>query len=160
MDYSPSCSSVHGVPQVRILEWTATPSSRGSSWPRVQTPVSFVSCIGRQVLYHQRHLGSPKTRTSWQDVQVSFQGSRLWDGGLPKQVHLGVLSLRTWSDGSVTRLCLTLVTPWTVADQAPLAMGYFPARMMQWIAISFSKGSSWPRNWTGVSCIAGKFFTN
>ena len=30
----------------------ATPSSRGSSWPRDQTHVSYVSCIGRQVLYH------------------------------------------------------------------------------------------------------------
>ena len=32
----------------------------GSSKPRNQTHVSYVSCIGRQVLYHQRHLGSPK----------------------------------------------------------------------------------------------------
>ena len=29
-----------------------------------------------------------------------------------------------------------------------------------WDAIYFSKGSSWPRNWTQVSCIAGRFFTD
>ena len=35
-------------------------SSRGSSWPRDQTHVSYVSCIGRQVVYYWHHLGSPK----------------------------------------------------------------------------------------------------
>ena len=34
-----------------ILEWIAVPSSRGSSWPREQTQVSSVSCIGRRILY-------------------------------------------------------------------------------------------------------------
>ena len=33
-------------------------------------------------------------------------------------------------------------------------------RMLAWVAYPFSSGSSWPRNWTGVSCIAGGFFTN
>ena len=31
--------------------------------------------------------------------------------------------------------------------------------MLQWVAISFSRGSSWPRDRTQVSCIAGRFFT-
>ena len=31
---------------------------------------------------------------------------------------------------------------------------------MEWVAISFSRESSWPRNWTQVSCIAGEFFTD
>ena len=33
------------------------------------------------------------------------------------------------------------------------------ARTLEWVAISFSRDSSWPRNWTLVSCIAGRFFT-
>ena len=33
-------------------------------------------------------------------------------------------------------------------------------RMLEWVAFPFSSGSSQPRNWTGVSCIAGGFFTN
>ena len=41
-----------GIFQVRILEWVAMASSRGSSQPRDQTYVSYVSCIGKQVLYH------------------------------------------------------------------------------------------------------------
>ena len=34
-------------------------SSRGSSQPRDQTCISYTSCLGRQVLYHWHHLGSP-----------------------------------------------------------------------------------------------------
>ena len=30
----------------------------------------------------------------------------------------------------------------------------------EWLAYPFSSGSSWPRNWTEVSCIAGVFFTS
>ena len=33
-------------------------------------------------------------------------------------------------------------------------------RILEWVACPFSRGSSWHRNWTGVSCIAGGFFTN
>ena len=39
-DCSPPGSSVHGIRQVRILEWVAIPFSRGSSWPREWTWVS------------------------------------------------------------------------------------------------------------------------
>ena len=45
MDCSPLVSSVHGILQARILEWVAKPSSRGSSQPRDQTHISYVSCI-------------------------------------------------------------------------------------------------------------------
>ena len=39
-------SSVHGIFQARILEWVAISFSRGSSWPRDRTRVSWVFCIG------------------------------------------------------------------------------------------------------------------
>ena len=58
MDYSPPGSSVHGILEARILKQVAIPSSRRSSWPRDQTCVSYVSCIGRWVLYHKHYLGS------------------------------------------------------------------------------------------------------
>ena len=55
VDCSPLGSSVRGILQARILKWIAIPSSRGSSRPRDQTHISYVSCIGRQVLYHLYH---------------------------------------------------------------------------------------------------------
>ena len=56
MDHRLPGSSVHGILQARILEWVAMSSSKGSSWSRDQICISYVSCIGRQVLYHQHHL--------------------------------------------------------------------------------------------------------
>ena len=55
-------SSVHGMLQARILEWVAMPSSRGSSQAGDQTRVSYVSCIGRQVL---------STSATWEAQQIS-----------------------------------------------------------------------------------------
>ena len=37
--------------------------------------------------------------------------------------------------------------------------GTLQVRILEWAAIPFSRGSCWPRDWTPVSCIAGKFFT-
>ena len=34
------------------------------------------------------------------------------------------------------------------------------SRILEWVASPFFRGSLWPRNWTGVSYIAGRFFTN
>ena len=45
-------------------------------------------------------------------------------------------------------------TPWTAAHQAPLSMGFFQARILEWVTISFSRGSSQPRDWTHVSCVS------
>ena len=68
----------------------------------------------------------------------------------------------------VAKSCPTVTTPWTVAHQAPLSMGFFQARMLEWVAIFCSRESSWPRNqtqvsWprnqTQVSCLAVGFFT-
>ena len=46
-----------------------------------------------------------------------------------------------------------------VAHQTPLSMGILQARKLEWVAIAFFRGSSWLRDWTRVSCIAGRFFT-
>ena len=37
------------------------------------------------------------------------------------------------------------VTQWTVAHQAPLSMGILQARILEWVAMPSSKGSSRPR---------------
>ena len=42
--------------------------------------------------------------------------------------------------------CPTLATPRTVAHQAPLTMGILQARILEWVAVSSSRGSSQPRD--------------
>ena len=39
------------------------------------------------------------------------------------------------------------------------ARGISQARILEWVAIPFSRASSWPRDWTRVSCIRSEFFT-
>ena len=68
VDCSPPGCSVHGILQARVLEWVAISFSRGSSRPRDRTPISYIFCIGRQLLYHWRHLGGP----SWETLVCNF----------------------------------------------------------------------------------------
>ena len=49
--------------------------------------------------------------------------------------------------------------PMNCTPPASFVYGIFQARILKWIAMPFSRGSSWPRDWTWVSCIAGRFFT-
>ena len=52
MDGSPPGFSVHGIFQARILEWVAMPSSEDLPDPGIEPGASYVSRVGRWVLYH------------------------------------------------------------------------------------------------------------
>ena len=86
----------------------------------------------------------------------STQGwSRLPAASIPAQCLL----LCPGADPQCMRAeCLTCVwlsrTPRTAALQAPLSTGSAPARVMEQVAISSSRGSSQPRDWTCVSCVS------
>ena len=54
---------------------------------------------------------------------------------------------------------LTLCDPRTVARQAPLSMEFSRQEILEWVAISFSRESSWPGDQTQVFHVAGRFFT-
>ena len=58
--------------------------------------------------------------------------------------------------------CLTLCDPMDCSSPGSSVRGILQARILEWVAISFSRGSSWPRDPTeshSVTCIAGGFFT-
>ena len=50
----------------------------------------------------------------------------------------------------VAKSCGTLATSWTVACQVPLSLGFPRQEYPEWAAISFSRGSFWPRDWTHI----------
>ena len=54
----------------------------------------------------------------------------------------------------VAQSCLTLCNPMNCTVH-----GILQARILEWVAFPFSRGSSQPRDWTQVSRIAGGFFT-
>ena len=74
---------------------------------------------------------------------------------LQKVIH----KVMTLSSCEVAQLCPTLCSPTDCSLPGSSIHGIFQARVLQWVAISFSRGSSRPRDRTLVSCTAGRRFT-
>ena len=53
----------------------------------------------------------------------------------------------------LTQLCLTLCDPMDCSPPGSSTHGIIQARILEWVAISSSKGSSWPRDWPCICCI-------
>ena len=140
--------------------WSRAPSTGSTeSWP----------------LNTKKSIQTPKLPVFWPICRENTQLTRLL---FPNLSHLGLLQMvrlktsvhpnqssasplssgaRKWKV-KVSQSCPTLVTPWTLACQAPVH-GIFQARILEWVVIFFSWGSSWPVDRTWVSHIAGGFFT-
>ena len=63
------------------------------------------------------------------------------------------------SESEVAQLCPTLCNPVDCSPPGSSVHGILQARILEWVAISFSRGFSLPRDGTRVSCIAGRRFT-
>ena len=59
----------------------------------------------------------------------------------------------------VTQSCLTLCNPMDCSLPGSSVHGIFQAGVLEWVAISFSRRSSQPKDWTQVSCAVGRCFT-
>ena len=57
------------------------------------------------------------------------------------------------------RSCLTLWDPMDRSPPGSSVHGVLQARILEWVAMPSSRGSSWPRGRTWVSCTGGRFFT-
>ena len=69
-----------------------------------------------------------------------------------RQKHSDICVRQTWFG-------VPCFTSYSLCCQAPLSMGILQARILEWVAMTSSWGSSQPRDQTQVSCIAGQFFT-
>ena len=63
------------------------------------------------------------------------------------------------SESEVAQSCLTLCNPMDYSLPGSSVHGIFQTRVLEWVAIAFSRGSSQPRDWTRVSHIVGRHFT-
>ena len=63
------------------------------------------------------------------------------------------------SESEVAQLCPTVCDPMDCSLPGSSIRGILHARVLEWVAISFSRRSSQPRDQTQVSCIAGRRFT-
>ena len=67
-------------------------------------------------------------------------------------------ALCVWCVCEVAQSCLTLCDPVDCSLPGSSVHGIFQARVLEWVAVSFSRGSSPPRDWTQVCHIAGRRF--
>ena len=146
--------TVRGILQARILEWVVFPFSRSSSQCRDRTQVSHIA--------------------------DGFFTS--WATGKPKNTGVGTLSLLQWISQprnwtGVSCIAGRFFTNWTTAAAAAAAAkslqscptlcdpmeytvrGILQARILEWVAFPFSRGSFQPRDWAQISYIASRFFT-
>ena len=120
-------SSVHGIFQVRILEWVAISYSKQSSWPRDQTCVSCVSCMARRIIHHC---------ATWEAPILHLLLAERPKGLLTDK--LGGQECR-FSDACM--MCSKLLQS-------------CPARTLKWIAMPSSRDFSQPRDWASVSYVS------
>ena len=125
-----------GILQARILEWVTMPSSRGSSQPRDWTHVSYVSSIGRRVLYRQCHLGSPfyPTKLKFSEHSAieydSLWGFRSLSGSLTEEA------------GRLLSIFLIIALPWPIS--CPIQPKGLQGQILWY---SFWNVCSWSPSW-------------
>ena len=122
-----------------ILEWGALPFSRRFSQPRDQTHFSRIA---------------DGFFTSWAIREAHLRSTPLLKASLcltspPDSVTLPFLS--HCCRCLVNMLCPTLCNPMDCSSPGSSVHEISQARTLEWVAISFSRGSSWPRDWTCVS---------
>ena len=71
----------------------------------------------------------------------------------------GMSKYRISDLSAVTQSWLTLCHPMDCSPPGSFLHGFLKVRILEWVAITFSRGFSNPRDQTWVSCIAGRFFT-
>ena len=151
MNYSPW--EFHGILQARILEWVANSISRESSQPRDQTRVSctagrfftiWVTMRNRNGLIFYFVTDSPK----WDPLSSTGGG-----GPSARGVRVYVRAC------SVTQSCLTLCGPMDCSLPGSSGDGISQAGMLEWVAMSCSRGSYWPRDQHECPALAGGIFT-
>ena len=100
--------------------------------------------------------------STWTFILLWWYCLLIWNVILRGGVGLGCVYIYL----SIYMKVKVLITQWypTLCDSTDYSPpdssihGILQARILEWVAISFSRGSSQPRNLTQVSCIAGRFF--
>ena len=79
--------------------------------------------------------------------------------------YVTIIERRTWDSVEVfplpflLPLCQTLCNSMNCSPPGSSVPGILQARLLEWVAVPFSRRSSWHRDWTQVSWITGRFFT-
>ena len=146
-------------------------SQRSGFWGTEQFPLSISSCPSAgfitDICTHWLHSrdrklilhGLPFTGALLRNLKM-LEGTRFTSNLIQKLGRGCVCVCVCVCSYAYLLSCVWLfATPWSAACQAPLSGGFFQARILEWVAISFTRGSSRLRDRTWVSCTVGKFVT-
>ena len=96
-------------------------------------------------------------------VAISFSRGSSWPRDRTGVSRIAGRRFNLWAtregQSEVTQLCPTLCDSMDYSLSGSSVHGIFQAKVLEWVAISFSRESSPPRDWTWASCIAGRRFT-
>ena len=107
----------------------------------------FIAALDKDLLSHKKNELMPFTAT-WMDLKIIILSEVSQKDHMMSLTHC-----------EVAQSCPTLCNPMDCSLPGFSVHGIFQARVLEWVAISFSKGSSRPRDRTQVSCIVGRRFT-
>ena len=115
----------------------------------------FLLVVNRMVRW-----GTTDGRSDWGRAG-RIERDRPWAGKLlqrsdPDKI---IIVLKYESESEFPQSCPTLWDPMDCSQPGSSIQGILQARILEWVAISFSRGSSRPRDQTQVSCIVGRRFT-
>ena len=115
----------------------------------------------KAIILQQKNYNKKKNRTTNSTSGYIFKENKITilKTYLYSQVHCSTIHDNQDVKVLITQSCPTLCNP---VDSSPpgSSVHEFPqARILEWVAISFSRGSSQLRDLTQVFCVAGKFFT-
>ena len=128
----------HGIFQAWILEWVVISFSRVSSQPRYQTQVSH-NC--RQILYRLSHQGNLKDENTVFACWPQFTSGIFLCSTQHWTYTLGTNWTFPWRklcESEVAHLCMTLCNSMDCSLPSSYVHGIFQARVLEWVAISFS----------------------
>ena len=134
MDCSPPDSSVQGILQVRILEWVAISSSRGSSRPRDWTGIS---CVGRWILLPLSHLLG-RRKIIW-FLQVTHRMNKYtrkwvhWDQSKDQRTHLSTEEKK--KDTRVWNILRGTLVNAGCARNPGLSSAVAPGTFWEWVSL-------------------------
>ena len=110
---------------------------------------------GREILYQLNHQGSPRILEC---VAYPFSSRSSWPRNRPSVSYVAGRFFTNWAIREA--LFLWWSESHLVMSNSWLSHGILQARILEWVAFPFSRGSSLPRDRTQVSHIAGGFFTS
>ena len=154
MDCSPTGSSVRGDSPGRIIGVGCHALLQGI-FPTQRSNPGLPHC--RRILYQLNHKGS-LTIEFLKGILLQFCFVLFFKSFSPLGTVACALTGRKDSYHIMCYAqlfrCSTLCNPTDCNLPGSSLHGVFQAKILEWVAIAYYRGSSWPRDWTGISCVS------